>query len=292
MTYKMYYVKLPGGKVWETPRNPHHRLPVRLPMIKPSRLLVLILASTGSAAVPSAAQEPRLTVEYLANEGVLLSTGTSKVLIDGLFDEGLQGYATVPPVTRDSLERGLGRFGEIDLILVTHVHRDHFSAATLARHLRSNPNARVAGSTQMRDSLRLLAGWIDSARTTAIRPDPARPHVFPIDDLRLEAHGIPHPPSRNQPVEHLVWVVTIGGVRVLHAGDSSPTPAELRAAAGEGIDLLLGPGWILGGASGAERIAATRARQVAAIHLSEIDPTLPTDRATQFVRSGQLLTVR
>jgi hypothetical protein len=78
----------------------------------------------------------------------------------------------------------------------------------------------------------------------------------------------------------------------MHAGDSSPTPAELRAAAGEGIDLLLGPGWILGGASGAERIAATRARQVAAIHLSEIDPTLPTDRATQFVRSGQLLTVR
>jgi L-ascorbate metabolism protein UlaG (beta-lactamase superfamily) len=262
----------------------------RLSLLVP--FLGIVTFGDPTIVPPVHAQSPRLTVEYLANEAVLLSSGTSQILIDGLFGDGLTGYQTVPPPVRDSLERALGRFGEIDLILVTHVHQDHFNATSLARHLRSNLGARVAGSTQVRDSLRLLAGWVDTARTTAIRPDPARPHELVAGAIRVEAHGIPHPPSRNQPVEHLVWIVSVGGVRVMHAGDSSPSVEELRTAAGSGVDLLLAPNWILGGARGAERIAATRAPQVAAIHLAETDTSLPAERAVQLLRPGQLLVVR
>jgi L-ascorbate metabolism protein UlaG (beta-lactamase superfamily) len=259
----------------------------------PALHLVLISTAWGALTTNTlAAQSPRLTVEYLANEGVLISHGETQILVDALFGDGLPEYPTAPTAVRDSLERALGRFGVIDIVLVSHVHRDHFNAQSLARHLRANPGARVAGSTQVRDSLRLLASWSDSGRTTAIRPDPSRPYTFRIGDLTLEAHGIPHPPSRNEPVEHLVWVISIGGVRVMHAGDSSPTMAELEAAAGTGVDLFLAPSWILGGARGAERIAATRASQVAAIHLGAVDKSLPADRAVQMLVPGQLLHVR
>ena len=78
----------------------------------------------------------------------------------------------------------------------------------------------------------------------------------------------------------------------MHGGDASPTPAELRAAAGAGVEVYLAPAWTLGGAPGAERIAATRASQVAAIHLSQTDPEIPASRAMQFLRPGQLLQVR
>jgi L-ascorbate metabolism protein UlaG (beta-lactamase superfamily) len=254
-------------------------------------LLTLGAASCFQFPASAHAQAPRLTVEYLANEGVLLSSGSSQVLIDGLFGDGLDGYQVVRQPVRDSLEHGLGRFAEIDLVLVSQVHRDHFNAMSLARHLTANLRARVAGSTQVRDSLRLLASWTDSARTTAIRPDPALPVRLRVGDITVEAHGISHPPSRNEPVEHLVWVVTVGGVRVMHGGDASPTPTELRYAAGSGVDLLLAPAWILGGARGAERIAATRAFQVAAMHLGEADTSLPPDRAVQLLRPGQRLDV-
>ena len=134
-------------------------------------------------------------------------------------------------------------------------------------------------------------GWIDSVRTMAFHPDPASPTSLRIGAITIEAHGIPHPPSRNEPVEHLVWVISMNGVRVMHAGDSSPTVAELRAAAGPGVDLLLAPGWILGGTLGAERIAATRASQVAAMHLLRADSQLPLSRALQLVRPGELARV-
>ena len=105
-----------------------------MPPLHPSFLRLLTIASIYGFpfTVSGQSQSPSLTVEYLANEGVLISSGSSSVLIDGLFGDGLPGYATVPPAVRDSLERALGRFGDIDLVLVTHVHRDHFSAPAVA----------------------------------------------------------------------------------------------------------------------------------------------------------------
>lgn len=46
---------------------------------------------------PPRARQPQTTsITYIANEGVLLRHGESSVLIDGLFREGVSGYATVP----------------------------------------------------------------------------------------------------------------------------------------------------------------------------------------------------
>lgn len=41
----------------------------------------------------------------------------------------------------DALESGRGRFGEVDLVLVTHAHSDHFDPAAVRRHLDANRQA-------------------------------------------------------------------------------------------------------------------------------------------------------
>ncbi len=270
----MYYVKWFSGKVWETAGNPTFPPSVRFPVtnhIPPIlRLAATVLGGTLIAA-PATAQggssDPSpVTIEYLANEGVLISHGPSAVLIDALMGDGLPGYPVVTGATRDSLERALGRFGSVDLVLVTHVHRDHFNARSVARHLRHNPSAIVAGAAQLSDSLADLAGWDDAARRLVVPATPGGRSETRIGAVGLEAHGIPHPPSRNQPVDHVVWVVKIGGIRLMHIGDSSPSSAELAAAAGDGVDVLLAPFWVLGGDRGVERMAATRASRVAAFH--------------------------
>ena len=69
----------------------------------------------------------------------------------------------------------------------------------------------------------------------------------------------------------MVWRVVLDGIAVLHAGDSGPTPAELRVASAGGVDLFLAPWWILTGPEGADRIAATRARHAAAMHAGRRD---------------------
>jgi L-ascorbate metabolism protein UlaG (beta-lactamase superfamily) len=238
------------------------------------------LGLSAVLAPPVPAQSNQVTVEYLANEGVLLSSGTTQVLIDGLFGDGLPDYPVVQQPVRDSLERALGRFGGIDLVLATHIHDDHFSAASMARHLRANPGAHVVVAPQLRTAL-ASAGWSDPPRTTVITPDPAVPGRVMVAGLAVEGHGIPH-----AGVDHLVWVVELAGLRIMHAGDSDPSPAELGRAAASGIDLLLAPFWILMGRDGPERIAATRARRVAAFHSGHRDRFSTADGVLVLDRPG------
>lgn len=296
MTYKMYYVKLSGGKVWETTGNRPGPSPV-LPQMTRLPLPHVALAAALGGALPADASTQRppppaaqVTVEYLANEGVLITHGQLRILVDALTGEGLPDYPVALPATRDSLERALGRFTEVDLVLVTHVHRDHFNARAMANHLRANPGAVVVGSSQVADSLRLLAGWSDPSRTRILPATPGTTAELRHAGTVVTAHGIPHPPSRNQPVEHLVWVIEVGGRRVMHLGDSSPSRAELAAAAGSGVDLLLAPFWVLGGQEGLERIAATGATRVAAFHFAkDARPYVGSREITPLQAAGQVL---
>ncbi|MEL6824382.1 MAG: hypothetical protein AAFP70_21705, partial [Calditrichota bacterium] len=82
-----------------------------------------------------------LEIVYLANEGVFIRSGEQEVIIDGLFREGVSRYMTLPDDLREELETASGDFESCDLILVTHLHSDHFDAASVYRHLVNNVRA-------------------------------------------------------------------------------------------------------------------------------------------------------
>jgi L-ascorbate metabolism protein UlaG (beta-lactamase superfamily) len=172
-----------------------------------SRRELLLLLVVVAAPCPTAAAQPGPAVEYLANEGVLVTGGDIAVVIDGLFGEGLPEYPVVPPAIRDSLEAALGRFRDIDLVLVTHRHDDHFDPAAVARHMEANPEA------------------------TLIAPGDAVA-AFPPD--RLEAYG-----ERVQPlVPH--WILTgSGGPGIVEAIGAGCTAAfHLERTPGESAARL------------------------------------------------------
>src|SRR5215216_4933342 len=67
-----------------------------------------------------------LEITYIANEGVLISSGDKQVLIDGLHREYQRDYAFLPAAQREKIENAKAPFDKIDLILVSHTHLDHF----------------------------------------------------------------------------------------------------------------------------------------------------------------------
>lgn len=239
-------------------------------------MVLLMGCEAGEARGPIELSEPSLsldstrvvTVEYLANEGVLVSAADRAVLIDGLFGDGLAEYPVVEPAVRDSLERAVGRFGKIDAVLVTHVHRDHFDAPAVARHLAANPDARLVAPAQALDTLRAKTGGSGAPleRIHVLRLEPGETVRLEIDGIEIRAVGLVHPPSRNDPVELVGYRIDIGGVGIAHVGDASPEPDEL-APLGD-VDLLLAPWWVLTGPRGAERVGAIGARRSAAFHLA------------------------
>ena len=69
--------------------------------------------------------EPPIQVTLAANAGVLLRVRNTSILIDALFAD-TSGYG-LSPETRERLMSDLPPFDEVDYVLFTHLHEDHFS---------------------------------------------------------------------------------------------------------------------------------------------------------------------
>jgi L-ascorbate metabolism protein UlaG (beta-lactamase superfamily) len=239
-------------------------------------LLSLLLAAPLGAQVD---------VTFLANEGVMLSAGNKKVLIDGLFLKYGKGYAVPADSTQASLERARGPFENVDLILVTHRHGDHFHPAPVSAHMVANPRATLLTSRQVIDSLHAPASL--KSRLIARTTPPGLQRREIVNGITIEMLGLPHVNRNHRGVEHLAYIVEIGGRRVLHVGDAELTeqtlaPLHLDTAR---IDVALVPAWILEDGKGRELIERwIRPKHVAAFHVAEGDEW--ADRARREVAAA------
>ena len=119
-------------------------------------LLSLYACSPSTNAVENA-QKPdtqRVTITYIANEGVLISSGDKQVLIDGLHREYKPDYAFPPKNLLTALETAQPPYNEIDLVLVSHLHLDHFHPESVGLHLKNNPRAQLLSSEQIADGVK------------------------------------------------------------------------------------------------------------------------------------------
>jgi L-ascorbate metabolism protein UlaG (beta-lactamase superfamily) len=75
---------------------------------------------------------------YVANEGFLVKASNRKILVDALFGRFESDWCDVPsgPVI-EKMEKGIEPFDQIDLILISHAHVDHFNAEIVSKHLES-----------------------------------------------------------------------------------------------------------------------------------------------------------
>ncbi|HSA96039.1 MAG TPA: ankyrin repeat domain-containing protein [Acidobacteriota bacterium] len=177
----------------------------------------------------SAAPEP-LELAYLANMGVLVRAGGKKVLIDALFDKPNPDYRAPSPETLGRIMNGEAPFDNVDLVLVTHDHPDHFDASLAVRYLENRPDAVLMAPADAVEGMRQAA-----ADWTRIGP-----RVAPVD-LKIgekETRGLKgvsvtacrtlHSGNRDAPM-NLMYIIEFGGRRVWHEGDTNGQPEVFRA---------------------------------------------------------------
>jgi L-ascorbate metabolism protein UlaG (beta-lactamase superfamily) len=264
------------------------------PRLSHSVLLVAAATSFGSAHTP--VRQAGISITFLANEGVLLSSGDKQVLIDALFQKYGTGYAVPADSTRAALEGAKPPFDSVELILVTHRHGDHFHPASVVSHLLANPRATLLTSAQVIDSLRgrLPADNQLTPRLLARTTTPKARRREVVNGITVELLGLPHGGWRHRHVEHLGYIVELGGRRVLHVGDTdiseaSFAPFRLDTAR---IDVALLPTWMVMSKEGQRAIERwIRPKQVVAIHVGdhEIDSAL---RAVSAAMPGAITFAR
>jgi len=242
-----------------------------------ARVASVVLAAVVSVpSLGTAQQWSPVTMTFLANEGVMLSSGGKKVLIDALFLKYQTGFATPADSTQAALAAARAPFDNVDLILATHYHGDHFHPGPVAAHLAANPRATLASSSQVIDSLRgrVPVGSPLNARMLPRTTAPGTRRREVINGIPVEFIGISHGsgPRNHVAIQHLAYIVELGGRRVLHTGDAILSDDNIRAFRLDTarIDVALVPTWVVTGQASRQALERwVKPKQVVAFHVGE-----------------------
>lgn len=74
----------------------------------------------------------------ISNAAVLLIYGKTRILIDGLYKDNTGLFSALPENIWDVMRYGNGELRDIEYLLFTHIHRDHFYVPYLLEYLKHN----------------------------------------------------------------------------------------------------------------------------------------------------------
>ncbi len=260
---------------------------------------LFLLAALLSAQTQNPAP---LEITYIANEGFLIASGNDKILIDALQRGGIPAYESPSPQLLEELETAQGAFAGVNLVLVSHHHRDHFNAQSVARHLQSNPRARFISSDQVFEK---VAAALPGGKTIAGRmrgtypPLPERSH-HTVGGIELEIFRLSHGTGRFASIQNLGQIFTLGGRKFLHIGDAEAEAESFskHRLTEDKIDFAFVPYWFLMDEKGRRFVTELiRPRHVIAMHIPPEDLPEVTKkiravfpRAVIFTRQGKTTT--
>ena len=183
----------------------------------------LLLAALSTTA---GGQEKSI-VRYLANEGVMITHGDTRILFDPLFADSYGQYQMVPQNVLDAIFAGAAPFDGVDAVFISHFHGDHFSASEVLRLLQVRREIQLYAPAQAVAEMRRIATTDDQEifdRITIFDLDYGDAPVFVRQEgLLIEAVHVPHSgwPTARTDVQNISFRVTLEDTStVLHLGDA------------------------------------------------------------------------
>jgi uncharacterized protein (TIGR02145 family) len=200
-------------------------------------LVRCVREAPASSAASLPAQESRQSaptdnapaVTYIANEGFLIEAAGKKVLVDALFDNGFGTYLSPPQEALAQMTGDREPFADVDLLLVTHPHGDHFNPKLVVEFLRSQARCRLIAHTQTVDQLRKEEGFAQiEGRIHEVKLAPGAREQVSHNGIALDVLCLKHmadDPAKESE-RNVAFVVELGGVRLLHLGDALVNQSE------------------------------------------------------------------
>lgn len=200
-----------------------------------------------------------LTITQLANEGVIVSDGETRIMIDGMVVEPYSVYGGLPAEAASLFDRVSGAFAGVDLALASHRHHDHNQPLFACRFMQQSEGTIFVSSSQvlglMREKCRQLV--TTSPRVSEIDPQYGDPHMFSQGSAAVTVFPLSHGSRKYAKIQNYGHLIEMGGVTVLHIGDAAMDPADFeRAGLGQvRIDVAMIPFWYFQPGPGAEVIS-------------------------------------
>jgi L-ascorbate metabolism protein UlaG (beta-lactamase superfamily) len=220
-------------------------------------------------STPVLAQPARVPdVRYVANSGMLVMVSGRRFLIDAPIRVGIPPYATSSAEERARLEEARAPYDNVDAILITHWHEDHFSPEAVAAHLSRSARTIVISSPEVIERLRSVAPALPASRVRALLPAPGSAEQVDVGGVPVRVLRVRHNPTRRLPEQHVAFLVGAAET-VLHVGDADPAAdnfALLKPL--PPIDVALLPFWYVSDDGNRRFVAdSIRPRRIVAMHV-------------------------
>ena len=262
----------------------------------PLKILVIALLLCTTVC----AQSPRtggtinpgkgLTVEYIANEGVMIKSGDSQILLDAIHRQYKPAYAFTPVDVLSKIEAARFPYNKVNLILVSHYHLDHFHAQSTASHLRNNPRAILASSPQVVEEVRKQTAKDEAGNPRLPKVTDKQLVAIDFEDqkavsrefggIKVKFLGLKHANSKLpafRDIQNFGHLIEIDGKKLLHIGDADMFAENFAAfdLRNEKLDVAIVPYWFTLSREGRKIVRQMfNAKTVVAVHVP------PTDQAT------------
>ncbi len=236
-------------------------------------LLVTAVCSQGKKAEVSKPDDAKnLSVKYIANEGVLISSGGKTILIDGLHREYKPDFLFPPADLLKSLETAAMPYDKINLLLVSHLHLDHFHPQSIGLHLKNNPKAMLASSEQIIGEVAKSFADYEKIKSQ-IKPishEWKKSVEYNQDGIKVRFLGLRHGGENFKWIQNFGHLIELGGKKLLHLGDADMTAENFSAfnLSQENIDVAFIPYWFLLSENGRKLVKEQfNPKQIIAIHI-------------------------
>jgi len=198
-----------------------------------------INADINTLSEPSnsiAMAQTTIKITYIGNDGVMISAGDRKVLIDAL-PGNLDGWIAIPSDVQSDVRAGEGDFEGIDYLCVTHSHGDHFSPSEITNFLNFNPGVTLIGPPQ-------VTGSFGGSQISSASPARWETEVVSGEGIKITILHMKHFDIFGNDfsmVENYSYIVEIEGVKVAHFGDFEYSEENLEPFVFENITTVMLP---------------------------------------------------
>jgi L-ascorbate metabolism protein UlaG (beta-lactamase superfamily) len=209
-------------------------------------------------------------ITYISNAGVLLEISTKKIMIDGLCNSKIPLFKNTPDEIRKQILNGSTPFDNIDALLFTHNHSDHFDSESAKQFLENKTSACIISTNEVIHELRKIYSNIENNRLIELNTLTGSIENIQINGINIQSIAMHHDGREYEDVHNLAYLIEVEGKKILHVGDAKPVRENFINAnlIQQNIDLLIVPFPYIGLPSAREVIELyIKPKKIAVVHL-------------------------
>jgi L-ascorbate metabolism protein UlaG (beta-lactamase superfamily) len=206
-----------------------------------------------------------VVIQYTGNMGVLIKQEETQVLIDGLHLPYDKEYLPPSVGLLDSMVQSKGQYN-INVLLFTHLHNDHFNEQPVNSFLRANPESRVLAPTQ-------VISKIDKRFKNQLTEADEVPFFRIANNKLVKPLIMAHTwPQRHSAIANFGYIVELNDKKILHVGDADCSIDVFKKSGIEHLrfDVAIVPIWFFGDKASEVTLKYLYANQFIITHIDPI----------------------